>query len=65
MEFTTYEASEKSGLSTSHLRRLLAKNIIKGRLARITTKSMVWLVNDKSLQKYIGSLRRPGPKIKK
>jgi len=65
MEFTTYEASEKSGLSTSHLRRLLAKNIIKGRLAKITTKSMVWLVNDKSLQKYIGTFRKPGPKIMK
>jgi len=65
MEFTTYEASEKSGLSTSHLRRLLAKKTIKGRLAKITSKSKVWLVNDKSLQKYIGSLRKPGPKKKK
>jgi hypothetical protein len=65
MEFTTYEASEKSGLSTSHIRRLLAKNAIKGRLAKITTKSEIWLVDDKSLQKYMGSQRKPGPKIKK
>ena len=65
MEFTTYEASEKSGLSTSHLRRLLAKSLIKGRLAKITTKSMVWLVDGKSLHKYIGSQRKPGPKKNK
>ncbi len=65
MEFTTYEASKKSGLSTSHLRRLLSKNIIKGRLAKITTKSMIWLINAKSLEKYVGLPRKTGPKIKK
>jgi len=65
MELTTYEASEKSGLSTSHLRRILAKNIIKGRLAKITTKSTIWLINDMSLKKYVGSVRKPGPKKRK
>jgi len=65
MELTTYEASEVSGLSTSHLRRLLSKNAIKGRLAKITTKSEIWLINDKSLRKYIDSKRKPGPKKKK
>jgi hypothetical protein len=65
MELTTYEASEESGLSTSHLRRLLAKNAIKGRLAKITTKSGIWLIDNKSLLKYIGSQRKPGPKRKK
>jgi hypothetical protein len=65
MEITTFEASENFGLSTSHLRRLLSNKTIKGRLAKITPKSMIWLVEEKSIQNYIKTNRKPGPKKKK
>ena len=65
MFITTYEASIKHGLSTSHLRRLLANGIIQGRQASITSKSLVWLVEEKSLRRYLKKDRTPGPKARK
>jgi len=64
MELTTYEISIKYGISTSHLRRLLARKIINGRKAEITSKSVVWLVQEDSMKKYLRKERKPGPKAK-
>lgn len=66
MNITTWEAYQKYGLSTSYLRRLLARGVIKGREAPITSQRKVWLVDESSLKKYLQKKRRPGrPRIKK
>ena len=65
MLLTTYETSQKYNISTSHLRRLLAAETIKGRQAAITPKRIVWLVDERSLKSYLKKDRKPGPKAKK
>jgi len=62
---TTLEASEKYGISTRHLRYLLDKGHIKGRSARISTRSVVWLIDEKSLKKYPYGKVKPGRKPRK
>jgi excisionase family DNA binding protein len=54
---TTPEASERSGLSTNHLARLLRKGVLEGvQLGR------EWLVYVDSLEKYLAVPHKPGPK---
>ncbi len=56
---TTRQASEKSGLSAAHLRRLLEYETIKGVKA-----GRDWLVELKSLEEYLVNRPRPGRKAK-
>ena len=54
---TTPEASKRSGLSKSHLSRLLKAGTLEGfQLGR------EWLVYTDSLEKYISTPHKPGPK---
>lgn len=62
MLITTWEAHKKYGLSTGYLRRLLARKVIKGRVAPITSRRKVWLLDERSLQKFLKTDRRPGRK---
>jgi len=65
MELTTYEASRKYDLSTRYIRYLLAKKSVKGRQAKISSKNLVWLVDESSLKSFLATERKPGPKTKK
>jgi hypothetical protein len=65
MQITTWEAHKKYGLSTGYLRRLLAKGVLKGREAPITSRRKVWFLDENSLKKYLKTDRKPGPKSKK
>lgn len=63
MELTTYEASQKYGLSQGYLRLLLGKKVLKARQIRITRKVAIWLINEDSLKKFLRRPRiKPGPK---
>jgi len=54
---TTPEASERSGLSKVHLARLLRTGVLEGvQLGR------EWLVYVDSLEKYLATPHKPGPK---
>jgi excisionase family DNA binding protein len=54
---TTPEASRRSGLSKNHLARLLRSGALEGvQLGR------EWLVYTDSLEKYMASPHKPGPK---
>ena len=54
---TTPEASKRSGLSKSHITRLLKSGAIEGvQLGR------EWLVYADSLEKYVTTPHKPGPK---
>ncbi len=54
---TTPEASKRSGLSKVHLARLLRNNAIEGvQLGR------EWLVYTDSLEKYMATPHKPGPR---
>ena len=57
---TTTEAAQKYGLSDSYLRRLIAKGKIRGRKTVRT-----WLVDIPSLQRFLATERKPGPKSKR
>lgn len=57
---TTLEASQKYGLSTRYLRVLLAEGRIKGRQAKISQRSLVWLIDESSLKKYLSKDRPVG-----
>jgi len=65
MELSTYEASRKYNFSTGYLRLLLGKKSIKGRQVEITSKKSVWMIDEKSLQKFLKKERKPGPRITK
>ncbi|HBG62180.1 MAG TPA: DNA-binding protein [Candidatus Omnitrophica bacterium] len=65
MLLTTFEASEKHGVSMSHLRLLMRTGKIKGREANITSNRTVWLIEESSLIKYLKTDRKPGPKPQK
>lgn len=65
MYITTWEAHKKYGLSTQHIRRLLAKKVLKGRPAPITSRSKIWLLDEGSLKKYLKTDRKPGRKPNK
>jgi len=56
---TTRQASQKSGLSAAHLRRLLEYETIKGVKA-----GRDWLVELTSLEEYLANRPRPGRKAK-
>ena len=64
MEITTFEASEKYGISKGYLRLLLGKGQIKGRQAGINAARAIWLIDEKSLKQFLKKERRPGPKKK-
>lgn len=59
-DITTREASEKYGLSTGFLRRLLLRKALKGRKSGGT-----WLLDEASLKRYLARPRKPGPKPKR
>jgi hypothetical protein len=63
MELTTYEASQKYGLSQGYLRLLLGKRILKARRIQITKRIAIWLIDQRSLKSFLKRPRRkPGPK---
>jgi len=54
---TTVQAAERSGLSKVHLARLLRNGVLEGvQLGR------EWLVYTDSLDKYLATPHKPGPK---
>ena len=57
---TVREASEKTGLTRKHINYLLREGTVKGH--KIET---VWLVDLASLEAYIKSRPKPGPKSSK
>ena len=57
---TTLEAEEKYDIGARHLRYLLTKGLIKGRLAPVSKNASVWLIDDASLKKY--SKKRYSPR---
>jgi hypothetical protein len=62
MELTTYEAYQKYGLSQSYLRLLLGRKVIKARRIQTAKQKYVWLINEKSLKKFLKQPRKPGYK---
>ncbi|GHO78430.1 hypothetical protein KSD_62010 [Ktedonobacter sp. SOSP1-85] len=54
---TTPDASMRSGLSTTHLARLLRNGTLEGKKL-----GNDWLVYTDSLEKYLAKPRKPGPK---
>ncbi len=57
VSLTTSDASERSGLSTTHLTRLLRSGKLEGvQLGR------EWLIYADSLEKYLATPRKPGPR---
>lgn len=54
---TTTEASQRSGLSVVHLRYLMRHGALKGRRS-----GLVWLIEQESLERYLKTKRKPGPK---
>ncbi len=56
---TTKQASEKSGISDAHLRRLLEHATIEG-----TKAGHIWLVHVDSLELYMANRPKSGPKPK-
>ena len=57
---TLPEAAETSGLSHSHLRKLVRTGGIWGKRFGQT-----WVTTEKAVRKYLARDRRPGPKIQK
>ena len=55
------EASTRSSLTGSYLRRLLASGAIKGKKLGGAT----WAIDERSLTAFLKKERRPGPKAKK
>ena len=64
MELTAYEASKKYRISTGYIRSLAGKKTIKGRQAKIKKNIYIWLISEPSLQAYLKTERKPGPKKK-
>jgi excisionase family DNA binding protein len=56
---STREASERYGISPSHLTRLLKSGAVKGKKI-----GHDWLVYEPSLKEFIKNRPRPGPKPK-
>ena len=56
---TLRQASIYSGLTTSHLRRLLGMKKIWGK-----KKDSIWLTTEYAMKTYLNSNPRPGPKLK-
>jgi len=65
MGLSTWEASQKYKLSSSYLRKLLAKKALKGKEVPISAKRKIWLINEASLKKFLRTVRKPGPKPSK
>ncbi len=57
---TTIEASQRYGLTTRHLRHLITHGTIRARRS-----GLVWLIDEQSLQRYLATDRKPGPKPKR
>lgn len=53
------EASKRSGLSASHLRKLVREGQIKG-----IKVGWSWLTTEEAVQEYLKEEHRPGPKPK-
>jgi hypothetical protein len=60
---TTYEAAKRYGFSLGYVRYLLRNGKINGRQVEINRRSSIWLVEEKSLKKFLG--RRKETKKKK
>ncbi len=56
---TTLEASNRYKIGTRHLRYLLSHRLIKGRQAPISEKTSVWLIDERSLKKYLSKKYSP------
>jgi excisionase family DNA binding protein len=54
---TTSQAAEQSGLSKNYLTQLLRKGVLEG-----LQVSRDWLIYTDSLQKFLATQRKPGPK---
>jgi excisionase family DNA binding protein len=54
------EASRRSGLSVSHIRKLLSDGQIEG-----VKVGRNWLTTEEAIQEYLKQERRPGPKSKR
>ena len=63
-DLTTYEAHKRSGLTVGYIRQLLAKGKLKGRRAKTTDATAVWLIESDSLKQFLSSVRKRGPKPK-
>ena len=53
------EASKLSGLSVSHIRKLVGDGLIEG-----LKVGRYWLTTEEAIQEYLKQERRPGPKPK-
>ena len=62
---TTLEAANKYKLSTRYLRVLLAAGRIKGRLAVVSKRTTLWLIEEPSIQKFLKTKRTVGRPKKK
>jgi excisionase family DNA binding protein len=56
---TVTEASERCGLSASHVRKLVREGQIKG-----LKVGWSWLTTEEAVREYLKEERRPGPKPK-
>ena len=61
---TTYEASRKFKLSMGYLRLLIGKGILKAESVKVTSKRVIWLIDEASLKAFLKTPRTPGPKPK-
>jgi len=57
-ELSTQEASQRSGLSRNHITYLLRQGKLEGR----NFGHRLWLVYADSLDRYLGTPHKPGPK---
>lgn len=62
---STFEAGQKFKLSMSYLRHLIAKGSLKAEPVKVTSKRIIWLIEESSLTTFIKTPRIPGPKPKK
>jgi len=62
---TTLEAANKYKLSTRYLRVLLAAGRISGRLAVVSKRTTLWLIEEPSLRKFLKTNRKVGRPKKK
>lgn len=65
MVLTAFEVSKKYGLSSRHVRYLMQKGVLSGRLAKFTKTRSIWLIDGDSVKRYKATKPRPGRKSTK
>jgi hypothetical protein len=60
MLLTAYEVSKKYGFSVRHIRHLMQKGDLTGRLAKFTKARSAWLIDVDSVKRYKATKPRPG-----